>query len=336
MASIDAVLLILDRLCGEESGIEASTRHPPLSSSRDALEAFADDTLGQAADPALIRIMVTMPSEAADDPALIESLMEHGMSLMRVNCAHDGPESWLRMVENLRLAETKLGRRCRVAFDLAGPKLRSGPIADGPEVLRFKPERDRRGRTAAPAIVQFAPVADFSRHDRVTVPLNPGLCSHARPGDELHLKDARSRRRVLTITEVDGGTLRCTCDRTIYLATDTPVELQRDERTVASGRVGRLPAVEGEIVLARGDSLVVNRDLAPGRPAIVGPDGTVSEPASIGCSLPEVFDHIEIGHRVLLDDGKFEGVVRAMDDDWFRIEIVRARRGVRVCSQKKV
>ena len=214
MASINAVLVILDRLCGEESRIEVLMRHPPLSSSRDALEAFADDTLGRAADPGLIRIMVTMPSEAADDPALIESLMEQGMSIMRVNCAHDGPESWLRMVENLRLAETRLGRRCRVAFDLAGPKLRSGPIVDGPETLRFKPKRDRRGRSTALVIVQFGPVADFSGHDSVTVPLDPGLCSQARPGDALHLKDARGRRRVLTITEVDGGTLRCTCDRT--------------------------------------------------------------------------------------------------------------------------
>ena len=99
MASIHAQLDVPDRLCGEQSCVEDATRYPPLSSSRESLESFADDTLGRPADPGSIRVMVTMPSEAAADPALIESLMAAGMTLTRVNCAHDEPEAWRRMVD---------------------------------------------------------------------------------------------------------------------------------------------------------------------------------------------------------------------------------------------
>jgi pyruvate kinase len=56
-------------------------------------------------------------------------------------------------------------------------------------------------------------------------------------------------------------------------------------------------------------------------------DETVLEPARIGCTLPEIFDSIRPGHRVLLDDGKFEGIVRETSLGAFRVEIARAGRG---------
>jgi pyruvate kinase len=53
----------------------------------------------------------------------------------------------------------------------------------------------------------------------------------------------------------------------------------------------------------------------------------VLEPAFIGCTLPQVFDSIAPGHRVLLDDGKFEGFVREVSPGRFTVEITRAGRG---------
>ena len=76
--------------------------------------------------------MVTMPGEAAEEPALIRELVEAGMDVMRINCAHDSPKVWERMVKHLRRAERETGRRCALSFDLAGPKLRTGPIGPGP------------------------------------------------------------------------------------------------------------------------------------------------------------------------------------------------------------
>lgn len=75
-----------------------------------------------------VRIMVTMPSDAADDPGVIHQLLAKDMNIMRINCAHDDREAWTKMIENLRQAERDLGKSCRISFDLAGPKLRTGKI----------------------------------------------------------------------------------------------------------------------------------------------------------------------------------------------------------------
>ena len=97
--------------------------------------------------------MVTMPSEAADDYTLVQHLVEHGMDCMRINCAHDDEAAWGRMIEHLRRAEQATGRKCRVLMDLAGPKLRTGPLEPGPAVVKVRPTRDAFGRVTRPARV---------------------------------------------------------------------------------------------------------------------------------------------------------------------------------------
>ena len=86
--------------------------------------------------------MVTVPSEAASDYALIRDLVNGGMNCMRINCAHDDPEAWSRMIRNLRRAELELGKTCKVEMDLAGPKLRTGPVEPGPAIIKYRPKRD--------------------------------------------------------------------------------------------------------------------------------------------------------------------------------------------------
>jgi pyruvate kinase len=90
--------------------------------------------------------MVTMPSEAATDPQLVQDLLLAGMDVMRINCAHDGPDAWAAMVENLRWAKRAVGRICRVQADLAGPKVRTGRIGQSGRVTKLKPQRDTFGQ----------------------------------------------------------------------------------------------------------------------------------------------------------------------------------------------
>ncbi len=77
-----------------------------------------------------IRIMVTMPTEAADDPNFIKSLIDEGMNIARINCSHDSPEIWEKMIANLKAAERTTNKKCLVYMDLSGPKLRSENISE--------------------------------------------------------------------------------------------------------------------------------------------------------------------------------------------------------------
>lgn len=80
----------------------------------------------------LPEIMVTFPSEAASDPRLVRDLLDAGMTIARINAAHDDAAAWAQMIGHLRAAEQQLGRppaqRCRIHIDLAGPKVRTQQV----------------------------------------------------------------------------------------------------------------------------------------------------------------------------------------------------------------
>ena len=71
-------------------------------------------------------VLVTCPSEAADDPAFIHGLAAAGVEALRINCAHDDADTWGRMIAHARAAEATTGRRLKILMDLGGPKIRTG------------------------------------------------------------------------------------------------------------------------------------------------------------------------------------------------------------------
>jgi pyruvate kinase len=75
------------------------------------------------------RIMVTLATEAADDPQFIANLVARGADTVRINCAHDDPDHWRRMIDHTRAAAAAAGGHIPVLMDIAGPKVRTGGVA---------------------------------------------------------------------------------------------------------------------------------------------------------------------------------------------------------------
>lgn len=96
-----------------------------LHARRDALFGARDTAPGT-------RILVTLPSEAASDPAIVRELVAAGADAFRINCAHDGPEAWAAMIGHIRKSERMTGRKLPISMDLGGPKFRvtktGGPL----------------------------------------------------------------------------------------------------------------------------------------------------------------------------------------------------------------
>jgi pyruvate kinase len=128
-ASVDAVLDTLGAVARRPP--TASSPPPPIdfARSRELLAVRTAAMLGPVPRRRPTRIMVTMPTEAAHDPALVREMLVAGMDCMRINCAHDGAPEWHAMIDNLRLAEDETRREARLAVDLPGPKLRTGALA---------------------------------------------------------------------------------------------------------------------------------------------------------------------------------------------------------------
>lgn len=285
------------------------------------------DVLGtvHGSDDRLTRIMVTMPSEAADDPALVRRMGVAGMDIARINCAHDGPDEWARMVASVRA----LPGGVRVAMDLGGPKLRTGPLEPGPLVLKVRPERDDRGvveRAARVLLVEegAAPIADGDGDDAV-VPLRGLAGLGAVEGGSLRLVDARGRDRELMVMAVADAGVLVGLDRTTYFETGLAIE-----GPDAVATVGGLPEVRQHLFVRAGDEVRLQRSLEPQPATQVGPH-------RIGCTLEAAFTDALPGHRVLFDDGKIAGRIREVTSDEIVVDVVRAGiDGVKLRAEKGI
>jgi pyruvate kinase len=342
LSAIDAVLTILHRALGRDWQSEMADEPPvDLERGQQLLSAHTEAVLGLVPAERGVAIMVTMPSEAADDYSLVQHLVEHGMDCMRVNCAHDDAAAWGRMFQHLRRAEQATGRTCQVLMDLAGPKLRTGPLESGPCVVKVRPTRDARGRVTRPARIWFSP------HDAPRKPPAPADASLELPpafieslalGDQLRLTDARSSKRVLDIAAVGPDGFWAETARTCYFSNDTRLSAERDgASTGAEATVGGIAPTHAPIPLATGDSLILTQELTPGRAATCDRAGRVLNPATIGCTLPQIFDDVRAGERVWIDDGRIGGVIERKEADRLHVRITHTRaRGARLNADKGI
>jgi len=271
---------------------------------REILEANARILLGPTRPDRPARILVTMPSEAADDPQLLVDLVERGMDLARINGAHDGPQEWARMVEHVRAAGASVGRPCPILMDLPGPKLRTGPIEAGPRVVRLRPRRDASGRLVRTATARLVPGDGGTPRGgtKGRIPVEPSWLSGLAAGDRIELEDARGEPRTLVVTNVDERGAEVEAAATTYLATGTRLHAPGG----VESPVGLLEARPQALRLRMGDLLTLTTDLTP----VPVPDETAGR-ARIGCTLPDAVDLLRVGHRVIFDDGKITGVVEA-------------------------
>ena len=329
--SVRAVLHVLRRL--SVVGEELPTDFAAPSMSHRLLERHTEALFGPRPAHRTVRIMVTMPSEAAQDGNLIHELLRRGMDCMRINCAHDDAVAWEQMIAHLRRAERHLGRDCHVLMDLAGPKLRTGSLAPGPQVVKWRPERDCSGNTVGPARIWLTPqeareVPAVSAD--AVLPLEGRLLSLLAPGHRLRLVDARGKQRELIISGVEGNSRWAESLETAYVTSGTklkgvPEHAPLEWPTDPAPCVGELPQVDQYLLLREGDRLVVTADPSPGRPALRHPEGPVIEPAVISCSLPEVFPCVKAAEPIWFDDGNIGGIIRQADHERLLVEITRAQ-----------
>ncbi|WP_235907568.1 pyruvate kinase [Siccirubricoccus phaeus] len=93
-----------------------------------ALARHTAEVLGPATPQRPVGLLVTCPSEAADDPGFMLQLARRGVEAVRLNCAHDDAAAWGRMIRHRDAAAEATGHRMRVLMDLAGPKIRTGAL----------------------------------------------------------------------------------------------------------------------------------------------------------------------------------------------------------------
>lgn len=108
---------------------------PTPKVARNIIEERSERMLGQKWNGLQASIMVTLDAKMIHEEMLMEQLLQNGMTIARINCAHNHEQIWGHIIRTLRRVETKLreegkyeGRSCKIFMDLGGPKVRVGQL----------------------------------------------------------------------------------------------------------------------------------------------------------------------------------------------------------------
>ena len=315
LANVDKVIGILHRLTGQEWEDHSHEEPAGRETGRQLLQSHADALLGPALHERKVRIMVTLPGEAAGDYGLVRRLVHAGMDVARINCAHDDAEAWKAMAKLVRRAAKAAQRDIQILMDLGGPKIRTGALAFGPAVVKLKPERDALGYAVGPSRLRIDATAGSttSATAQARIVADADWLSRLRVGKQIDLTDARAKKRRLLVVECDAEGVIAECLETYYLTPDTALSYKGNHgHKVFSVYPGGIEPLPGALRLHRGNLLHLTRD----------GDGDATH---IACTLPQVFSQVHAGERVWFDDGRIGGVIRKATAKGIEVEIVQAR-----------
>lgn len=303
------------------------------------LDEHAEILLGEPLPDTPSCIMVTLPTEAAFDLDLVRGFARSGMNLARINCAHDNESIWKQMINNVHVVAREVDREIRVSMDLAGPKVRTGPIAPGPEVARVRVTRDDTGKILTPAKLWITPKGAEPVPVPGNLPGRPALAIQVMPnwfqklavGSLINAHDERGSRRTFTVSRVFPGAVLAESPKKAYLSNSSLLE-HNYERS----RVFGIPAVVQKIRLKVGDRLILSNE-----DVVFDPHAGSGRTPRLSCTLPQAVEAIKVGHRVLFDDGAIAAVCiekkQANGVIDVELEVTRARpQGVNLAAYKGI
>ncbi len=328
-SSLSNIRHLLGLLIGKKEPQEKNDAMPRKKALK-VLRSHTKTLFGNRSPQRRVRIMVTLPTTAAFDEKMVDRMVSQGMNCARINCAHDDEQHWLKMIENVKKAAKQHHRKVKICMDLGGPKIRTGRMAQGPKVKKFKPQRDSMGRVLQPACIELrAPTHELMKNQ---VPVPKDGLSQLHMEDSIELVDTRGEKRQLIVTQVAEEQVQVTCPNTCYLATGMKLHLPSGKEAV----IGDLPSLQEYITVHRSDLLELHKKDIIGHTLVKG-HSMPSALHKISCTLPEVFQYIKNGERILFDDGKIEGIIVSVQEEIITVEITHAdSRGSKLKADKGI
>ena len=301
--ALDQVLARLDDAISHASG----SRRPEASSATwdDAerlLHRHTHELFGKKPDGRHVYVMVTAPDAAEVDDAWVGELLDRGTNLVRINGAHEGVKEWEHVARAVRRVAKARDTAVRILVDLPGPKLRTVAPGPGQRVSRWKPERDVYGNVTAPCDVELIADGDAAGSGPLTVRAEAELVARLRPGDEVFFVDARGKRRSFALTDCSRTRARGHLRSTAYVVPETTMRVQRGAELVGEFRPEGIAERPFRLTLAKGDRFRLE-------PLPVDGEGAFARSPVIGCGDRALLQALELGARVLFDDGRLETLV---------------------------
>lgn len=350
MATLNQVISILSKKHNPTEVKRLLDGAPSFLEGESCLKENAASLFGDCHTHQHARIMVTMPVEAATNVSLVDSLIENGMDVARINCAHDSPDTWEKIIDNIR-SRTKLRDcNCKIMMDLAGQKIRTGPISQQDRVVRIRVRRNAYGVVSNPTFIELYPAELFPNGRQLygeyhshSIPVPQQLLKQLQFRDRLSFNDARgkSRKLIMRARQRDGIWLAST-EQNIYLTKGVRLQLQLQRKDkkwhdIAQGTIPSLGTQDEIIRLRVGDEVRLSYAQTPASVAQYDAERNVLKPAQISCTQPEALKQVQVGQTVWIDDGKLCAVVKLKDPLGLLLTVSYApKHGLRLKADKGI
>lgn len=302
-----------------------------------------DLLLGTLQSEKMAHIMVTVGQEAAENNAHITDLINSGTTLFRINCAHGNPELWSKIIRTVKSCSHLLEKPCRILMDLAGPKLRTGRLKDGPCVVKISPKRNAFGGMIGGAQVWLTPQGagpppPHLSPDVILQVDGQEFLNKLKIDDSVRFSDARGKRRSLRILSkypvFSGAGFIAECSKTAYVESGTGLYIKEKGRKSSVGFVVDVPPVQQFVRLRVGDLLVISRDSSNEQDT--SPCSAVGA-HKITCPSGYLFDSVKPGDPIAFDDGKIWGVIKGTSISEVVVTITHAGpKGTKLGSEKSI
>lgn len=244
------------------------------------------------------KIMLTLPSEAADDTSMIEEFASAGVGLFRINTAHDDVTAWRIMADKIKELNQNLHpqNRLKIYVDLAGPKIRTGKIRKVPAAVKLD---------SLEKVYITADSKEFVKipSGAVRLTVDDRFYKKAKKAKKIEVVSKNGKSKALKVVEAPKGYIECELEKKTVIDKDTLLCVGKKDNTVDT-LVLNLPQTVEEIRLFEGDLLFLSLEEIEGHGKIVSKDGSVVSEAAIFCTQKEFVKDAKIGDKVYIDDGK--------------------------------
>lgn len=284
-------------------------------------------------------IMVTLDSSLLVNPPTIKDFLLNGMTIARINCAYGDWHDWKELIKVIRQVEKELELsgfnlpKCKIYMDLAGPKIRVGPIQKITYPFKIKIKKDRFGKPlhikkgllqhAETQLDEQTPHFDFILPIHIDNDMEPFQI-----GDTLHFFDAQNKKRWFTIVGIKSYGYEVIIDQTSYILEGSKIiHLPSNEECY----VGKLEKSPADIYVKSGDRLKISLSKDS-----IGIPATSHQIAEINISHPDAFKMVKYGDNIYIDDGKIHGVVAEIHDASIIVDVLTPKVNKKIKENKGV
>ncbi|MEA2029096.1 MAG: pyruvate kinase [Campylobacterota bacterium] len=336
MSSIDQNIQVLEKILNQKSQIDTNSYLDFKSAKK--IQKEHTKVFGKVRDDIFkTKIMVTLPSQAAQSDELIKDLIDQDVSILRINTAHDDADIWSRMAHLIKKNNHKQKKDTKIYVDLAGPKNRTGalnkiltPFKIGSKKSAF--EVDILSKTQKNSVTQKASVDMQGNKLNATLVVDDAFYKRSLKYNKIKLED-HTRDKVHTFKLYrEDQRLFFIPDRKILIDQDT--HLHSPKRKHSSSLHNFIYLDEVIRVFEQDEIILTHQDIL-GHTTFNYEQKEYA--AIVACSNTEIFKYVNEGDTIFIDDGKIGAIVTQKLTIGLELKIILAKaNGTLLKAQKGI